>query len=145
MILWGFIAMAVSCALAVAFGGRAERLGAAALAGCWLLSIVGQWVLGAYSDVPIFAVDLLYGACLVALAFRYDRSWIWVSMVLQSADLVVHVVRMFLGPEDRRVCAAFINVVGVASLLALLYGVGLHVVSTRRNLRRQGRLVDRTT
>ena len=137
MVLVGFLAMLVGCALAWLLGGRAERLGAAALAGCWLVSILFQAIMGLHDDVPILVADVLYAVALVALASRFDRSWIWVSLVLQSAVLIGHGLVLVLQGQDRMASVAFINVASFGTLLTLVLGAGLYAVGPRRRGRRR--------
>lgn len=138
MVLTGFIALLVGCALAWLMGGRPERLGGAALAGCWLVSLAMQAGFGLVSDVPILIADVLYAAALVVLAARFDRSWIWVSLVLQTAVLVGHGLVLMLQGEDQIVCRAFINVMSFGTLLTLVLGAALHAYETRRGHARRG-------
>lgn len=135
MVLVGFLAMLVGCALAWWLGGRAERLGAAALAGCWLISLLFQAVMGLSDDVPVLVADLLYAVALFALASRFDRSWIWVSLVLQSAVLIGHGLVLVLQGQDRMASVAFINVASFGTLLTLVLGAALHAVGSRRGRR----------
>lgn len=136
MVLVGFVAMLVGCSLAGLLGGRAERLGAAALAGCWLVSILFQAAMGLRDDVPVLIADLLYALALFAIAARFDRSWIWVSLVLQVAVLIGHGLILVLQGEDRTSCVAFINVASFGTLLTLVLGAGLHAFEARPGARR---------
>ncbi len=137
MVLVGFVAMLVGCSLAWALGGRAERLGAAALAGCWSAAIAFEAVGGLRYDLPVLLADVGYAAALVNLASRFDRSWIWVSLVLQSAVLVGHGLVLVLQGEDRTACVGFINVASFGTLLTLVLGAALNAFEVRR--RRSGR------
>lgn len=136
MVLVGFISMLVGCSLAWLMGGRAERLGALALAGCWLISIAFETLVGLQDDVPVLVADVLYALALFALASRFDRSWIWVSLVLQSAVLVGHGLILVLQGEDRVACVAFINVASLGTLLTLVLGAALNAYGSRRGARR---------
>ena len=137
MVLIGVIAMLIGCASAWGLGGRAERLGAGALALCWLASTAFQAILGLRNDVPMLLADVGYALALVRLASRFDRSWIWVSLVLQSAVLIGHGLVLLLQGDERRACIGFLNVASFGTLLTLVLGAALHAYESHR--RRSGR------
>jgi len=127
----------IACAIAMALGGRPERIGAAAIWLAWLLSVLtqGRSVSG-FLD-PQYAWIYIDGALFLALtwlALRSGRKWPTPAAACQALMLGTHVAMGF----DLAIRAyAYLTAIAIWSLgvlIALVVGVFTEAEAERRRV-----------
>ncbi len=87
----GWIALALTCAMAFWRGERPERLGAALIAVAWLITPLVELRRSWFEpQLGILAVDVVTFIALVALAFRYVRYWAICASAFQAIAVLTH-------------------------------------------------------
>ena len=133
MILLGLILMVGACGVAWFIGGAPERQGAFCLAACWIVSLIGQAILGAHSAIPLIVANSLDGLALLYLAYTHGKVWLWTTLTIQVVIIVLHA----MWTEDvwylSHNHAAVLNVLSFATLATLLIGAIRAAAQQRRS------------
>jgi len=123
----------LACAVAMAMGGRTEKIGAASIWLAWLASVLSQvrsgWVDPQYAWM---VVDGLLFLALVVLALKGGRRWPMFAAACQALTLGVHGA-MTLDLQIRSV--AYLTAIAIWSLgvlLALVAGAVFEAAPERR-------------
>lgn len=138
--LIGLLLLLATFALAWAKGGAAERGGAILIAAVWVVELAFAEAVGTVPIGWILALDTIQAVGFLALALRYSSLWLGAAMLLQSAVLTLHFLRLAdIGFTDRQY-VVWINIVG-ASILFIIIG-GTLAAWRKRAKERGGRQGD---
>ncbi len=116
-------------ALALAYGGRAEREAAWVVLAALAFSIGLAAVLGLDHQLPIALADLVLAAGLVFLAVRHRRAWLYAEAVLALALTITQLVSLQLLELSLtyRLVVDGINLIALAILACAVVAHGARV------------------
>ncbi|MBE7218185.1 MAG: hypothetical protein INR64_06925 [Caulobacteraceae bacterium] len=130
-------------AVALWKGGLPERIGAAMMIAEWLLEetidrlAAGTWV----ATTPTVFCDFLLACGLLAIAIRFGKLWLGVSMILQGVTLAMHALALGDDAPGYNLYVAVLNVTTSLLLMSLLSGsitAWVRRAARRRSLARGG-------
>jgi hypothetical protein len=136
--LCSYVVMLAACGFAALRGGEAERWGAAAICGQWLVGglVLLMTGLGASHSgsvsLMLLAADAALAVALLILALRFTKLWLGAAMLLQGLLLALHAAAMAEFGLSFATYASF-NDVTSTGLIALL--VGATFMAQKKGLR----------
>jgi hypothetical protein len=91
--VFGWVTLALTCAVVFWRGRRPERIGISIVAVGWVATTLVQRLDSWYQpQFGIMSVDALILAAFIAMAFRYDRYWTICAAAFQAIAVFTHFV-----------------------------------------------------
>ena len=113
----GLILLILVCALVIAKGGTAERLGGAMVAITWGGNLAVQAITGqVIPQASIMVSDALLATGFLVLAIRYASVWLGAGMIFQAAAFALHSFQLNQELGSNRLYMASVNVLSYCVL-----------------------------
>lgn len=113
----------LTCAVAFAWGGRTERIGAAIIAFGILATPIIQDRRWDHVDLGLLGIDIVQMLAFVVLAFISARLWAVSAAALMVLVVMVHLATLFQGAGQIFPYISAFNAVGYLVLVCLIVGV----------------------
>ena len=141
--LIGLALLAAVFALAMWKGDVAARLGAAAYAGAWLLTIGVELYTNSIPFALILSLDTFVATAFLVLAIRYNSLWLGAGMMLQGVQLGMHAMYFTSTPDTTfmgfNLFALVLNLISLVILITIAGAVGGTLYKRVRHRRLQER------